>query len=226
MLALLGAGRAPAGGGGFSPTDITGLKLWLKADSLVLSDGDPVGTWADSSGNGNDATASGGDKPTYKTAIVNGLPIVRFDAAFPNRMFFPTVTVSQFTIFVVYSVATFNTANYLVGGSGVGVFAGGGGGLGYGEYDGTFLRYATTQPTAIGLGTFSNQHIYHDSIEATYASAQDLTGFALTSVGIRADLTGAAAHTGDIAEILVYDSALGSTDRGNVEAYLAAKYGL
>ena len=29
-----------------------------------------------------------------------------------------------------------------------------------------------------------------------------------------------------IAEVLVYNSSLSSTDRGNVQAYLAAKYGL
>lgn len=31
-------------GGAFVPTSITGLVLWVKADSLALSDGDPVST--------------------------------------------------------------------------------------------------------------------------------------------------------------------------------------
>jgi hypothetical protein len=55
--------------------------LWLKADSLGLSDGDAVGTWTDSSGNGYDATqATGSAKPTYKTNItLAGKPVVRFD---------------------------------------------------------------------------------------------------------------------------------------------------
>lgn len=43
-------------------------------------DGDAVATWADTSGNGRDATqAVALLKPTYKAAIKGGLPIVRFD---------------------------------------------------------------------------------------------------------------------------------------------------
>lgn len=65
----------------FTPTDIADLALWIAADAIVgLVDADPVTTWADSSGNGLDATGSGATRPTYKTAIVNGLPVVRYGA--------------------------------------------------------------------------------------------------------------------------------------------------
>lgn len=64
----------------FSPIDIPGLKFWVASDDLVLSDNDPVTTWVDKSGNGNDASQStAGFKPLYKTNIQNGKPIVRFD---------------------------------------------------------------------------------------------------------------------------------------------------
>ncbi len=67
------AGEIPS----FLPTDVAGLKLWVKADSLALNDGDPVGTWADQSGNGNDLVqATAAKKPTYKANILNGLPVV------------------------------------------------------------------------------------------------------------------------------------------------------
>ena len=36
-------------------TVTNGLKLWLKADSLALTNNAPVATWTDSSGNANDA---------------------------------------------------------------------------------------------------------------------------------------------------------------------------
>jgi hypothetical protein len=57
------------------------LKVWLKADAITgLHDGDAVGTWSDQSGNGFDATqATAGNKPTYKTSILAGKPVVRFD---------------------------------------------------------------------------------------------------------------------------------------------------
>ena len=64
---------------GFSPINIPGLQLWLKADSLVLDDNDTVTFWADSSGNGNNAANTG--TPKYKTNIVNGKPVVRFTPA-------------------------------------------------------------------------------------------------------------------------------------------------
>ena len=77
-------GNAPGGYGGaapFSPTDIAGLVLWLAADlGLALSDGDPVVTWPDQSGNGNDVTQPvAAARPTFRTAVINGEPVVRFD---------------------------------------------------------------------------------------------------------------------------------------------------
>ena len=54
---------------------------WFKADALTgLSDGDPVDYWANSAAILTPATqATSGSQPLYKTNIVNGLPVVRFD---------------------------------------------------------------------------------------------------------------------------------------------------
>jgi hypothetical protein len=60
----------------------TGLKIWLEADSLGLNDNDPVTTWTDLSGNGFNATqVTSGLKPLFKTNIINGKSVVRFDGA-------------------------------------------------------------------------------------------------------------------------------------------------
>ncbi len=62
------------------PSDISNLRLWLKADSLSLSNNDPVATWTDSSGQGfNASQGTSGNRPLYKTSIIQGLPVVRFD---------------------------------------------------------------------------------------------------------------------------------------------------
>src|SRR5574343_1369214 len=75
----------PRGGGAapFSPSDVPGLFQWLvAADITGLNDGDAVATWEDSSGNNRDASqATGANRPTYKTNIVNSLPVVRFDGS-------------------------------------------------------------------------------------------------------------------------------------------------
>lgn len=71
-----------AGGGGESASagEISPPALRLKASAITgLNDGDPVSTWPDSSGNGHDVTAAGTARPLYKTNILNGKPVVRFD---------------------------------------------------------------------------------------------------------------------------------------------------
>jgi hypothetical protein len=65
----------------FTPLDLPGLALWLKADAITgLNDGDPVATWVDSSGVGNDLTQGTPSlRPLWKAAVRNGLPVVRCD---------------------------------------------------------------------------------------------------------------------------------------------------
>jgi hypothetical protein len=62
----------------WQPSDLGSLRAWYKADALSLSNNDPVGSWTDSSGGGYTLTASGGDRPTFKTSTLNGLPVVEF----------------------------------------------------------------------------------------------------------------------------------------------------
>jgi hypothetical protein len=64
-----------------TPADVTGLRLWLKADAITgLSDGATLTNWLDQSGLGNNAgMGTESFKPTYQTNEVNGLPCVRFD---------------------------------------------------------------------------------------------------------------------------------------------------
>jgi len=79
------------GGAVFSPTDLSGLLWWVKADAGVFQEhdskttpsgnGNPVGTWEDQSGNAVDfsAPASDNTRPTLVTGVQNGLPGVLGD---------------------------------------------------------------------------------------------------------------------------------------------------
>lgn len=73
-----GGGEEP-----FAPDDIEGLEAWYKADAIEgLADGAAITTWVDSSGNSRDLTQSNAAKrPTYKTNIQNGQPVVRWAAS-------------------------------------------------------------------------------------------------------------------------------------------------
>ncbi len=65
----------------FTPTQLTGLKLWYAPRTLGLTDGTAISTNTDRSGNGWDATATTTARPTFKTNIVNGLAIARYDGS-------------------------------------------------------------------------------------------------------------------------------------------------
>lgn len=65
----------------FSPSDITGLVRWGKADSLSLSNNDPVSSYTDQSGVGNHFVNTLTERPTFKTGVQNGLAAVQFDGS-------------------------------------------------------------------------------------------------------------------------------------------------
>ena len=113
-------------GGAFSPLDIAGLQLWLDGSDIatlfqdsakttpVTADGDVVGAMADKSGNGRDLLqATTANKPLYKTAIQNGLSVVRFDGT--DDKLGPTVfTLNQpFTIVMVINQITWTDLDYI-----------------------------------------------------------------------------------------------------------------
>jgi len=58
------------------------MQLWLKADSLSLSNGAGVSSWLDSSSNNRAAEqTSGANQPTFVANAINGLPVVRLDGS-------------------------------------------------------------------------------------------------------------------------------------------------
>lgn len=76
--------------------------LWLDAeqDDATYNDGDAVGTATDWSGNGRHmGQSTAGKKPTFKTNIVNGKPVYRFDGG--DCLTLASVTVTSHTLIVV-----------------------------------------------------------------------------------------------------------------------------
>lgn len=202
------------------PTDVAGLRLWLKADALVLSDNDPVGTWADSSGQANDATEAT-NKPTYKTGILNSLPVVRFNGT-DNRL---TCGASD-TYKHVFAVAKYAASSFAV-------YAGLITGVNGVEEDLVLLGDS-------GLGTFYNVSfttVYHK--DGTLFAENNMQGpmntFAILSISwttgwvitlrLGQDRSIASRFwNGDIAEVIAYNSVLSDSDRDGITAYLTAKW--
>lgn len=244
-------GHLPVWGGeeeepAFSPADIAGLVLWLKADAITgLVNGDPIATWADSSGNGYDATqATTAHKPSYRTSVINGLPVARFDGV-DDRLE--------------------NTTNSLVAGGAARTVFVVGDGPAAGVTGTLFTFRRTTKIHTLQLYTDGGtSSIYSDgvAVNETISDAESakfrspfvasfrytgsstvalwLNGVAITvSGGDVVAEDGAAGYTvgyredaisqgwkEDIAEVIVYDSALSAGDRQLVQTYLGAKYGV
>jgi hypothetical protein len=229
-----------AGGAGtpFSPLDIPGLVLWLDASQIVgLNDGDPVATWSDLSGNGNDATqGTASQQPTYQTGEINGLPAVQFDGV-DDGMALTAITTSNHTAFAVMKRAS--GGNTLVLSNNV-TF--GPGALLFYNVDGIFYNLCTTGGGSI-TSTFSGAgtpllspavavNRWNGTDQSARINGTDLTR--ITQVGglssgswnrIGDRPTNPFFHNGLMAEILLYDSGLSAGDIVRVEAYLRNKWG-
>lgn len=233
-------------GGAASDIPTTSLYLWHRADSglytdsalttPVASDADPIGGWVDQSGNSRNWTqGTSGARPTYKTSIVNGQPVVRFDG---TDDFFGGPNLSGLTAAEVFVVVKCNadpsSANglWLLGSdaSQNTHFPFSDGTL----YDTcmTTARKNTGNPTP-SLASFRLYNVVSTSSEWT--SFIDGTQFYTTGTntvgGNSATRLGRPLDTGsyfggDIAELIIYSAKLSAGDKTDVEAYIASRYGL
>lgn len=250
--------RTPATGGStaFSPNQLQGLKLWLKADAGLFQDtagtipavnnNDPVALWQDQSGNNNHfSTSVSGQRPLLKTAVQNGLPAVQGDGS--NDQLSgnaPVLGGNKRTIFVVVKAET-NTAEDVwfdlgnrAAGSGRGMSVGNlylsGGKFGVRNQNGNRFWVGTASPTAYSIVTVRLNGSDTPDLEAW------INGVALTvystnnqvfnTVGpayLFRDSTSSPSYSSSaIGELLVYEGALSDTDKALVEGYLASRWNI
>lgn len=194
-----------------------------------LSDGDPVSSWTDSSGNGHTATQTGTARPTFKSNIVNGKPVVRFLASSLTSLNVtsPPSGVSPWTVFVVSKVA----ASALLITIGEPVTARPVGPL-FSDTDGNFYTANRSSYSAASNAFTGAFHVFSVESNGTGiplnwvdGTSQSVSGGASAGAGNWTQI-GSNASNGDIAEIILYNADLGSTDRANIEKYLGTKYGI
>ena len=226
-----------AGGGkvAFSPASLSGLVLWLDASAITgLVDSDPVGTWSDLSGNGNDATqATESKKPTYKTNIQNGKQVVRFDGV---DDFLKTVTFSALaqplTILLACKYTDNDAGQYIFSGNTdvECVFK-----ANDPTVDKIGMRWPTDQAVGDTLsGTVLRQYTAVFNGGSSYYRYNGGNQSANVAIGagtaaaftIGAAQAGAVSLNGDIAEVIVYSSTLSGSDLSLVESYLNSKWAI
>ncbi len=249
-LGPLGSAAAGAGGGTFDPTQIAGLKFWLKADGVLwqdsartvraTADGDPVGAWDDGSAIGaNCLQATAGRRPLLKLNQLNGLPTVRFNGPQNNPLYLesnvlPAWGTTQGTLFLVFRVNATNinvTAIGAVGGDLLGDyirFAGDGRAYARNFRNPRYDSYAAgPNDTAPHLFMWrsgpANYDLQLDRVQTGTTQAAAWEAPTQWILGVTDSLV--TANNLDLAEAFAYDSGLSDSDVARCGTY-AARWGV
>lgn len=227
----------------FTPDQITGLHLWLKADSLSLNDGDAIATWSDSSGNGHDGTqGTGSRQPTFKTGIINGKPVVRCDGG--DSLVIANTASHDLATYSIFVVAARASGTGLIMGKSTTSFTDGrrrkfnlsfssNTNLRYGAgADGTQIDETIASSLSFNIvGVITRGNSDHDMIDngvaTTSATALNDSDFNSAALCVCSGFGQAAENfTGDIAEIIMINRPVNSEESLGIQNYLAAKYNL
>ncbi|TAH32150.1 hypothetical protein EYC58_05790 [Candidatus Saccharibacteria bacterium] len=219
-----------------TPADVSGLALWLKADTITgLADGANVTTWQDTT---NSVTASppGGTQPTYAVnSTPIGLPAVRFSTSISPLHVPGTATPTDTLTYVVVAKAETLAAEAVL----VSAFTGGSFGA---AMRNTAMASIQTSVTWFGdapNGTVdTNWHVY----VWTYENATDTITYSVDGVAssvstgngpmtsniyfIGSAAAGFGGFGGLMAEIAAYGRVLSPTEISDLTAGLSSKYGL
>ncbi len=221
---------------------LTNLVLWLRADKgATTNSSDHVGTWADQSGRGNNATqTTGGNQPVWVAGALNGYPVVSFTAvsnqyfALPNFM---NTNTAGGEAFVVVKAANQNPSTSHALWS---IGSGGNGDCGYptGNPGGEIWDDFGCQLQEVGVPAqpLTQYHIYQVLSTPNTWSAwingtlQDQTSdnsFGWTGgSSLGAGYANSSYFDGDIAEVMVFNQGLTGSERTAVNGLLNLKYGL
>jgi hypothetical protein len=229
------------GGGGITePDGVSGLFVWHRASDLALSADDPISTWTDESGNGRHLTATTTARPTFKTGIVNGQAIARFNGT-SNRMAYADNTFNSLTgaeVFVVLKLnvdppaAEAQTGLWTLDGSSTSTHYPYTDGV---IYDGTFRgsRVTTSNPVT-SLASWHAYNVFHSGASwGTLLNGVALHGpiaagltFSIRTTGLLVGASlGAVNFAGDMAELFIYDHVVTGGERATIHAYLNTRYG-
>lgn len=214
----------------FVPSSVAGLIAWFRADLLTgLANADPISTWTDLSGNGNNLTASSTARPTYRTAVINGKAVARFDGVndYMTRTYGAALT-QPTTIFIVYKAATLEQTVIIdgLGSSRHSILTESGTNY-LRMYAGTTIVGTTAFTTAAAVvsatfsGAASDMRLNGTTIITGNPGSQTMSG-----INLGADPGFSYFFDGDIAEVLIYNSALSLADRQYVERALGTFYGV
>ena len=233
---------------GFSPSQITSLATWLdatdtstlysdsNASTLITSNGSSVRYWRDKSTNANNMRVSAAPAaPTFQTGSFNGLPALSFNTAYFNAVTLSKVSAQTNSVFVFYRTLPGNTAPIVYG------VSAGNNEIGmYPTY--YFVRHAngtdngvgptdTNQPTIGEILSSDSSLLYFNNftnispVSPVLGTPGNIFYSLYFNVGTYANGVGYNPQF-SIGEVIIYNKFLSTTERQQVEGYMAWKWGL
>jgi len=202
-----------------------------------------VTSWADKSGNGNDAISSEGTRPTFESNTLNSKPVLRFDGTGQKMALTSSIGGTEYSIFIVCKnndnevgsmflwatdnnygkyIAVITDAGYNADARNKFILseadAGGGG-------EGSVIAWSSAPATnSFFIGT-ATQNGGGKAYLNGYGGTDSLGTFIESNTF---DLIGGYGFgyelDGDVAEIIAYNRVLTTPERQQVEAYLNSKY--
>ena len=236
---------ATVGGAAFAPSDIAGLVAWFDASAESFNDDDAVGTATDQSGNGNDAVqTTEAKKPTYKTGILGGNAVFRFDGSADvlvtagGVLSANTADFSAFFVVANYTASSNNNRPWSVG---YDVSGGAIEMVSYGfdstsvhsiRFDGAARTFsqADTDPSLIGVlrdTAFTEAIVARFNGSEVLAEGTDSTDNTLgnSRVSMGGSKGGSEQNFGgDVGEMVIYESFVSGGDITSLETYLNDKW--
>jgi hypothetical protein len=231
----------------FTPSQIPNMIGWWKADSGVFSNtagttpavnGGSVARVNDNSASAANLLQTPGAQPIYAAAAQNGLPALstnNTNFAYMAAAAFPMTATTGLTVIVVMKIVSYSAFDRVISyGNGADNTAG--------EFIAPIMQSATSvQDVSSVNGSIStittgfnqvysiwdgtNNTIYVGNVGATPV-AQAPTFLANQEFRIMANVGSGNAMNGLIGEVIVYNRALNSTERGKINAYLLARWGV
>lgn len=218
-----------------TPTDVSGLMVWLQNGVGITSSGSPavIDVWADSSGNGNDATTTGGTRPY----LVDGGGEWEGDSDADTLALDSELTLAQFHIFVVVAADETSTNTIVAGNSTqdfirIGQSANNkahrmkanGAATTPADYIATtaVATDGTKQLLEYELSSGSSNNSFlriNGSLEATVSHDGSSNALDIGFVGAT-NSSGGSSFNGKIYEVLIYNTALSSSQASDIRSHI------
>jgi hypothetical protein len=219
----------------------SGLSAWYRADNGVTTSSGSVTNWSDQSTNGYNLTnAVGTNAPTPGTDPTTGKPVVQFNGSQTISRSSGLSGATNVTILTVASTPTPSASQALVD-VGTSSTSSPTKGLVYAGGNQSFVSGWSSGTPAINTGGQAVQSGALTMNTVSYSSTNSLASFysngvangtatassgAITSGISLGSLTNYTNWNGNIAEAIIYNRVLTTTERQQVELYLANKYSI